>query len=163
MTWADDIPVCVERFSAAITEPINTGAPNMALPPAMLSTTWIAHEITGKTEMPVDATRGEEPVQPDVFNVFFKANHPQMRGLIVFTGVEYDPPLYPGRYNSSWCYFNSAAGQDGVQVRIDIAKKAYGEAPVWNTPTDKELKAAGVTRANFDLARTVCQFPMDGG
>lgn len=163
VTWADDLSVCIDRFSASITEPIDTGAPDRSLPPAMLNPGWTTHEIAGKAEVSQEITRGKEPVQPDVFNIFFKANHPKMRGLIVFTGVEYASSLFPIRFTHKWCYFNSAAGQDGVQVRIDVAKKAYGKAPVWDSPTDKELKAAGVTREDFDLARTVCQFPTDGG
>ena len=152
-TWADDISVCVERFGARVATPIKIAAPDKSLPPAMVRPVWNAS----------DRDENGGTVQPDVFNVFFKANHERVQGLIVYTGVEYRPDRYPARYNSAWCYFNSAAGRDGVQVRIAVGDKVFGKAPAWSTPSKRELKAAGITREDFELARAVCRFPAEDG
>ncbi|NQW09351.1 MAG: hypothetical protein HQ481_05635 [Alphaproteobacteria bacterium] len=157
-TWADDLSVCVERLTARVTQPVETGAPDSSLPPAMVRPAWNASEHDDDGE-----DNGTERVQPDVFNVFFKAVHPRMRGLIVYTGVEYAPANYPARYNNAWCYFNSAAGRDGVQVRVNVGDMEPGDEPVWHTPSKRELEAAGVSREDFALARSVCRFPAHGG
>jgi hypothetical protein len=152
-TWTDDLAVCFERFVNTVTEPVSMIVPDISLPPAMMRPVWN------------EAERGEEArrPQPKSFNVFFNAAHPNVKGLIVYTGVEYDPKRYPALFDHAWCYLNSAAGKDGVQVRIDIGRKQFGNDPVWHDATDRELKAAGLSRNDAVAARDVCQFPGTGG
>ncbi len=153
VTWSSDMSVCVERFAAAVTKPLEIAAPDKSLPPAMMRPVWNESERIKEGERP----------QPEAFDVFFNADHPSVDGLIVYTGVEYEPENYPIRYDHAWCYFNSAAGRDAVQVRINVARKQFGHDPVWHEASDQELSAAGVSREDAELARDVCQFPKVGG
>ena len=150
-TWAEDPSVCMERFGARVTQPLVLGEPNTALPPAMMRPAWNASATDG-------GDSGKK-AQPDVFNVFFKAAHPRVRGLLVYTGVEYAPVNYPARYNNAWCYFNSAAGKDGVQVRVSVGEMTFGGKPVWHKADKRELEAAGISRGDFEAARSACRFP----
>lgn len=150
-TWAGDLSVCVERFGARVTQALSVAAPNTTLPPAMMRPAWNASAADGGD--------GGTKARPDVFNVFFKAAHPRVRGLLVYTGVEYAPANYPARYNNAWCYFNSAAGKDGVQVRVSVGDMLFGGKPVWHKPDKRELEAAGISRGDFEAARSACRFP----
>ncbi|WP_417518003.1 hypothetical protein [Minwuia sp.] len=152
VTWAHDLAVCFERFRSGVSEAISVAEPDLTLPPAMLRPVWNESERLEGKERPV----------PESFNIFFKKDHPSVRGLIVFTGVEYDPAHYPSRYDHAWCYFTSAAGRDGAQVRVNVGKKVFAALPTWHKVTDRALKAAGVSRDDFVRARSVCQFPVDG-
>lgn len=152
-TWTDDLAVCVERVTATETTPVTVAQSDMTLPPAMMAPVWNEADRPGQVHRP----------QPKSFNVFFNERHPSVPGLFVTTGIEYAPELYPSEYNNAWCYFNSAAGQDAVHVRVSIATKRYGNKIVWRNPTDEELKAAGVSRSDAELARSACQFPEEAG
>lgn len=73
------------------------------------------------------------------------------------TEWEHLPSGYPSRHTESWSYLNKAA----VQVCINVGEKSFGRAPVWHRPSKRELDAAGLLPDNVEVARSICQFPVE--
>jgi len=152
VTWSSDLSECMERFGAKVTQAVKLGKPDQSLPPAMVRPVWNE----------ADRVQGTQQAQPDVFNIFFKIGHPTIKGILVYTGVAYKPSNYPHHYDNSWCYFYRIDRKTGVEVRLPVADKDYDKAVVPRTVTDKQLKSVGLSREDFKLARSSCQFPLEG-
>lgn len=151
-TWTDDISVCVEHFERRHTKRIKVATLDEDQPLGMA--------LFGPADRNKSEIETTEPFKagPDVFNLFSKAHHPSIEGLLVFTGVEYNPDDYPVRYVHAWCYAH-IVNNDGAQVRLNIGSKSPSKDPVWDDPTDRNLRTSGVSRVDFDRSSEACQFP----
>jgi len=156
-TWVDDLSVCLERFEKRLNRRLEVAALDTAHPIGLLTAERQLHaEMDAtKTEMPNIVKGG-----PEVVNLFAKADHPTVEGLVVYTGVEYRLEEWPNVYTNAWCYFNIVSN-DGLKIRFDIGDKWPGEEIQWDRPVEESLKAAGLSHADFEASRSACRFPAD--
>lgn len=145
-SWTDDLSICFDRFKGRKLNRIDVADLDSSSPFAMV-------DVGGDV-----GQRSPTKAGPDVFNLFSSAHHPTITGLLVYTGIEYNPGDYPGVYTHAWCYAH-IVNEDGAQVRLNIGSKSPGEMPTWDVPTARSLRASGVSRSDFDRSREACLFP----
>jgi len=92
------------------------------------------------------------------FNLF-KSNAFK-RGINVQTGVEYKSFVRNQEWTSSWCYVQVPNDQ-GVTIKVDLARKRPGQAVMKETISAAELAQIRFTAAEMEEATGLCSFPSE--
>lgn len=155
VTWSQDLATCFERWAAEVRDPLE-------IAPYGEATGQLAMVPVGQAEIVVEpepTTVIVNGIEVDQFNLFSTAPHPTLTGVEVTTGVVYEPGKYPDVYEQAYCYFN--VRQAGTHLRLDLGEKRFGRAPSLDHPSTATLRAAGITRGDYEAGRTACQWPTD--
>ncbi len=93
--------------------------------------------------------------QFDNINLF---SHKPFKGSNVTTGVKYKKLSTGQKWTTSWCYWEPTSEID-AQYHIQIGNAAPTGGVKWENPSEETLKKAGVTRADIEAAKGLCNWP----
>jgi hypothetical protein len=78
----------------------------------------------------------------------------------VSTGVRFATVLRPEEWSKAWCYLDSTS-RSGLPRKLTLGNQLASQPVIWEIVTDAALQDAGISRAQFEKAKTVCRFPED--